>query len=148
MDPKLVKQCEVILCSFLANHVTLSTRSWSYCPSTCLPVYQMLPRFLEPFFFLIFYVTETWMMFDNCRKKCKLFSGSLLLLLPLVILTKHIIEFFQQNVWYYYMLDDKNNCPMNDSMKLCILDLLSCELALFSIIIFSLLFYTVHVHFK
>lgn len=46
------------------------------------------------------------------------------------------------------MLDDKNNCPMNDSMKLCILDLLSCELALFSIITFSLLFYTVHVHFK
>lgn len=33
------------------------------------------------------------------------------------------------------MLDNKNNCPMNDSMKLCILDLLSCELALFSIVI-------------
>lgn len=32
------------------------------------------------------------------------------------------------------MLDNKNNCPMNDSMKLCILDLLSCELALFSIV--------------
>lgn len=73
------------------------------------------------------------MMFDNCRKS-KLFSGSLLLLLPLVILIKYITEFFQQNV-YCYMLDNKNNCPMNDSMKLCILDLLSCELALFSIVI-------------
>lgn len=43
------------------------------------------------------------------------------------------------------MLDTKNNCPMDDSMKLCILDLLSCELALFSIVTY-LLFYTFYVH--
>lgn len=133
----------------------LSTPGWSYFPST--HQFQMLTRFVEFFFsffvFLafclfvcfVFNVAKPRMMFDNCRKS-KFVSGSLLLLLPLVILRKYIIDLFQQNVWYY-MLDNKNNCPMNDSMKLCILDLLSCELALFSIVPYSL-FYTFYVHFN
>lgn len=148
MDPKLVKQCEVILCSFLANHML----HFPLVVDHTVPVHtyqftRCYPDFWNHFFFLFFMLQRPEWCLIIVEKKCKLFSGSLLLLLPLVILTKHIIEFFQQNVWYYYMLDDKNNCPMNDSMKLCILDLLSCELALFSIITYSL-FYTVHVHFK
>lgn len=36
---------------------------------------------------------------------------------------------------------------MNDSMKLCILDLLSCELALFSSFLIFWSFYNFHTHF-
>lgn len=149
MNPELAKQCNIILCSLLANYkCMLSTLVDHQFPSTYLKVYQMLTRFLKPPppYLFIFYVGNTRMMFGNCRKS-KCVSGSLLLLLPLVIPRKYIIDFFQQNV-YYYMLDNKNNCPVNDSMKLCILDLLSCELALFSMVTYYLLFYTFYVHFK
>lgn len=134
MNPKLAKQCNVILCSFLNELQVCAFHSSS--PN----VNQICGTSPPPFF----NVAKTQMMFDNYRKS-KFVSGSLLLLLPLVILRKYIIDFFQQNVWYYYMLDTKNNCPMDDSMKLCILDLLSCELALFSIVTY-LLFYTFYVH--
>lgn len=137
MDTKLLKVCDIILCSSLTSSMgVLFTSSWSLFSWSVLTNLPNVTQNCRIKWFSFFVVQRyEWCLVTI--QKCKLHSGSLLLLLPLMILTHK--KFPSKNIiHYYYTLDDKNNCSMNDSMKLCILDLLSCELALFSIVTYSL----------
>lgn len=49
MDTKLLKLCDLILCSSLTgSRLVLSTSADLYFPDRYLPVYQMLARTIEP----------------------------------------------------------------------------------------------------